>query len=61
MILLRATTTNGKRECFNPDKILTLQLNEDGTRVKILMGAGLHWWVWAGSMALTNINEIMED
>ena len=60
MILLRATTTDGKREYFNPVKILTLQPNEDGTRVKILMGAGLHWWVWADSMELTTINEIME-
>lgn len=61
MILLRATTTDGAREYFNPDKILTLKLSADGTRVKILMGAGLHWWVWADSIALTNINELMED
>lgn len=35
MRLLKATTIEGKREFFNLDKIMTLQENADGTRVKI--------------------------
>ena len=61
MRLLKATTTEGKREFFNLDRILTLQESADGTRVKIFMGAGLYWWVWADSMRITNIREFLAD
>ena len=59
MQLLKATTTDGQTEYFNSNRILTLQPNEDGKRVKILMGAGLYWWVWADSITETNIYEFM--
>ena len=60
MNLLKATTTEGAIEYFNLDRILTLQPNEDGTKIKILMGAGLYWWVWADSITILNAsyNEI---
>lgn len=59
MNYLKATTTDGITEYFNADKILTLQPSEDGERVKILMGAGLYWWVWSDSITQSNINEII--
>lgn len=61
MNLLKATTIEGKREFFNLDRILTLQENADGTRIKIFMGAGLYWWVWADSLRTTNIQEFLAD
>ena len=61
MRLLKVTTTNGEREFLNTDRILSLQESKDGTQVKILMGAGLYWWVWADSMRMTNIQEFLSD
>lgn len=61
MNLLKVTTTEGKREFLNTDRILSLQESADGTQVKILMGAGLYWWVWADSMKVTNIQEFLSD
>lgn len=60
MNLLKVTTTDGKTEYLNLDRILSLQPNEDGSKVKILMGAGLYWWVWAESITVLNAsyNEI---
>ena len=61
MHYLKATTIEGKREYFNLDKILTLQDSADGTKIKIFMGAGLYWWVWADSLRITNLREILAD
>ena len=61
MNLLKVTTTEGKREFLNLDRILSIQESADGTQVKILMGAGLYWWVWADSMRVTNIQEFLSD
>ena len=60
MNLLKVTTTDGQTEYLNLDRILSLQPSEDGKRVKILMGAGLYWWVWADSITVLNAsyNEI---
>ena len=60
MNLLKVTTTDGQTEYLNLDSILSLQPSEDGKRVKILMGAGLYWWVWAESITVLNAsyNEI---
>ena len=60
MNLLKVTTTDGQTEYLNLDRILSLQPSEDGKRVKILMGAGLYWWVWAESITVLNAsyNEI---
>ena len=60
MNLLKVTTTDGHTEYLNLDRILSLQPSEDGKRVKILMGAGLYWWVWAESITVLNAsyNEI---
>ena len=40
---------------------MTLQENADGTRVKIFIGAGLYWWVWADSLRTMDINEFLAD
>lgn len=40
MNYLKATTTDGKREYFNLDHILTIQDNADGTKKKDLDGRG---------------------
>lgn len=61
MRYLKATTTDGQREFFNLDKIMTIQESRDGTKLKIFMGAGLAWWVWADSLRLTDIREIIAD
>ncbi len=61
MNLLKVTTTEGKREFLNLDRILSIQESADGTQVKILMGAGLYWWVWADSMRVTNIQDFLSD
>ena len=61
MKYLKATTIEGQREFFNLDKIMTIQENTDGTRLKIFMGAGLYWWVWADSLRITDIREILAD
>ena len=61
MKYLKAITTDGEREFFNLDKIMTIQENRDGTQVKIFMGAGLYWWVWADSLRITDIREILAD
>ena len=60
MNLLKVTTTDGQTEYLNLDRILSLQPSKDGTKVKILMGAGLYWWVWADSITVLNAsyNEI---
>ena len=61
MKFLKVTTTDGHREYLNIDRILSIQENADGTRIKILMGAGLAWWVWADSLRITDIQEILSD
>ena len=61
MHYLKATTTDGKREFFNLDKILTIRENADGTQLTILMGAGLYWQIWADSLRITDIHEILSD
>lgn len=57
MRLLKATTIEGKTEYFNPNNILTMQPNESGTRVKILMGAGLFWWVHRNSIKMMDVSD----
>lgn len=53
MNFLKAITTDGKSELFNIDNILNIQPNKNGT-TKILMGAGLFWWVHTDSIILIN-------
>ena len=61
MNLLKVTTIEGTREFLNLDRILSIQESADGTKIKILMGAGLYWWVWADSLRTTNIQEFLAD
>lgn len=56
MKFLCATTTDGKREYFNLDKILTIT-PIDADRVKILMGAGLFWTVERDSMQVWDMSD----
>lgn len=53
MRILRATTTDGKTEVFNLDKILNFAPHGDG--VKILLGGGLYWTVARDSIAIEDI------
>ena len=48
-VFLQATTVEGETEIFNLDRILTFRTYGNGT-VKILMGAGLYWTVYANSI-----------
>ena len=59
MRLLRAITTEGDTEYFNIDRILSLRLSKNGEQYTILMGAGLHWRVFADSMKIVKIDEII--
>lgn len=61
MRLLKVTTTDGDLEYLNIERILSIQESKDGTKVKILMGAGLYWWVWADSLRLTSIKDLLAD
>ena len=56
MVFLKATTTDGETEYFNLEKILSIKPNEDAQRVKLLMGAGLYWWVWADSITIMDLS-----
>lgn len=59
MNFLKATTTEGKTELFNIHNILTIQPNENGI-TKILMGAGLYFWVHSASIVWVNsYNELI--
>lgn len=54
MRILKATTTDGKPEVFNLDKILTIAPH--GEKIKILMGAGLYWFVERESIVIEDIS-----
>ena len=49
MIFIKAITTDGKTELFNLDKVMTITPLHDST-TKILMGAGLYWYVLTDSI-----------
>lgn len=60
-IFLKATTTEGKTELFNLDRVLNITPNKNGT-VKILMGAGLYWTVYADSIEYIDcINDLLKE
>lgn len=58
MIFLKAITTDGKTEYFNASQVLTITPLANGN-LKILMGAGLYYYVKPES--LTQVNNILED
>lgn len=59
-IFLKATTTEGKTELFNLDRVLSIMPNENGT-TKILMGAGLAWRVHTDSIQTVEcMNELLK-
>lgn len=53
MNFIKAITRDGETELFNADNILTIQPSKNGT-TKILMGAGLYWWVKSDSIEWVN-------
>ena len=55
MKFLKATTTDGKTEYFNLDRILTIS-PVNGDVVKILMGAGLFWHVERDTMQVWDMS-----
>lgn len=54
MTMLKAITTDGELQYFNFDLILNITPSRDGERVKILMGAGLFWWVQRDTIEILN-------
>ena len=62
MIYITATTTEGKTELFNVNKVLSFVPNYDKGPVKILMGAGLYWTVYAESIQTVEcINDLLKE
>lgn len=60
-IFLRCTTTEGKIELFNLDRILSITPNANGT-TKILMGAGLYWKVNTDSIEIVDcVNDLLAE
>ena len=58
-LFISATTTEGKTELFNLDKVLSFQPDYDRGTVKILMGAGLYWTVYTDSIKTVDcVNEL---
>lgn len=53
MRILKATTTDGKPEVFNLDRVLTIAPH--GEKIKILMGAGLYWIVERDSIIIEDL------
>lgn len=49
MNYIQAITTDGEKELFNLDNVLSIQPRKNGT-TKILMGAGLFWIVETDSI-----------
>lgn len=54
MILLKAITIEGKTEYFNLQHIISITPDDKNARLKILMGAGLYWWVERDSIEILN-------
>lgn len=59
MTFLRATTTDGATEYFNTSKILTITPYVH--RTKILMGAGLGYWVLTESIEIVTLPKVLEE
>lgn len=60
MNFLKAITTEGKTEFFNVDHILNIQPDATNGITKILMGAGLYWWIHTDSIVWVNsYNELI--
>ena len=60
MMFIKATDTDGKTELFNLDHVMNITPLANGT-VKILMGAGLYWYVYPDSISpVYCYNEIIE-
>ena len=56
MKFLKATTTDGKTEYFNLNKVLTIS-PINGDVVKILMGAGMFWMVERDSLQVWDMSD----
>lgn len=54
MTLLKAVDKDGQTQYFNLNLIVNMTPSNDGKRIKILMGAGLFWWVDADSIEILN-------
>ena len=59
MNYIKAITTDRKTELFNLEKVMLITPRDNGT-TKILMGAGLVWWVHTDSIMWANsFNEVI--
>lgn len=59
MTFLRATTTDGATEYYNTTQILTITPHMNKT--KILMGAGLYYWVLTESIEIVKLSNVLEE
>lgn len=59
MNLLKVTTTDGNTEYINADKILTISPRDNGD-IKILLGAGIYYFVKPESITQTTLTEVLK-
>ncbi len=60
-IFIKATTTEGKIELFNTDRIMTITPKANGT-TKILMGANMYWNVYTDSIEIVDcVNDLLTE
>lgn len=61
MMFLKAITTDNTTELINLDNVVSISLRTPGT-VKILVGAGLYWHVYADTIEYVDcINELLNS
>lgn len=61
MLFLKAITKDGSLEYFNVNQILNIKpYGENLKYLKILMGAGLYWYIEKDSLEIVNLENIIE-
>lgn len=59
MLYLKAITKDGETEYFNPKQILSIKPMQNGY-YKILMGAGLFWYINPNSVEMVELDNIFK-
>lgn len=59
-VVSRPEAHEGDTELFNVSQIVNINPRKNGYEIKILMGAGLAWFVYKDSMEIVEL-EITED
>lgn len=61
MKLLKAITKDGSTEYFNPQHVLSIKpCGNNFEDLKILMGAGLYWYVKADTVEMVELENIIK-